>query len=604
MAKDILNGLPNIVPDENRLLSYRLFEHDFYAPLSEMIYDEVQSAFGIALHMHQPTIPAGHDDLRNAALISNLQYMMEHQNTGDNHNAPVFLNCYARLGDMIPEMVARGQHPRVMLDYSGNLLWGLRQMGANWVLDNLKKITSQPQYYRNVEWLGTMWSHAVVSSTPIPDIRLHVLAWLNHFGAIFGEEALKRVKGFSPPEMHLPIHPDICYEYVKTLKACGYQWLLVQEHTIEQLDGSSIRRPNFPHRLVAKNSLGQTAEITVLIKTQGSDTKLVAQMQPFYEAKSKGREDYQGRNLPPYCAQIGDGENGGVMMNEFPPGFRQAFDQISDRATVSMNGSEYLEFIRRESGIKDSDFVPVQPIMQYRVWEFLKEFEPGAAEKAIEKAQAKYHDFHLEKASWTSNINWVKGYENVLDPINRLSFAFHQKFDGQSVDTNDSYYQECLLYLLVSQTSCFRYWGQGLWTEYAKEICRRGMETLNRGPGKTVHYINHIEEKKSTSTEPNVEEKNMKEKIIQAAGKTWKTLGEKGEVSIDQLPKTLKEDETVTFQALGWLAREDKINYTTKNSKTFVTLIESELRAFKNQAAPSRTTGGNGAVTQNSKAKK
>ncbi len=39
-------------------------------------------------------------------------------------------------------------------------------------------------------------------------------------------------------------------------------------------------------------------------------------------------------------------------------------------------------------------------------------------------------------------------------------------------------YKKALLYLLLSQTSCFRYWGTGVWTDYAKEICRRGMEAL------------------------------------------------------------------------------------------------------------------------------
>ncbi|HAZ09888.1 MAG TPA: glycosyl hydrolase family 57, partial [Candidatus Omnitrophica bacterium] len=52
---------------------------------------KINSCFGIALHMHQPIIPAGGSDIRTAKMISNLQYMMEHQNIGDNHNAPVFL---------------------------------------------------------------------------------------------------------------------------------------------------------------------------------------------------------------------------------------------------------------------------------------------------------------------------------------------------------------------------------------------------------------------------------------------------------------------------------------------------------------------------------
>ena len=28
-------------------------------------------------------------------------------------------------------------------------------------------------------------------------------------------------------------------------------------------------------------------------------------------------------------------------------------------------------------------------------------------------------------------------------------------------------------HLLCSQTSCYRYWGQGIWTDYGREICRR-----------------------------------------------------------------------------------------------------------------------------------
>jgi len=90
----------------------------------------------------------------------------------------------------------------------------------------------------SIEWLGTMWSHAVAPSTPIPDLELHVLAWRHHFGALFGAEALARVRGFSPPEMGLPIHPDACFAFVRALRRCGYRWLMVQEHTVENPDGS------------------------------------------------------------------------------------------------------------------------------------------------------------------------------------------------------------------------------------------------------------------------------------------------------------------------------------------------------------------------------
>ena len=72
----------------------------------------------------------------------------------------------------------------------------------------------------------------------------------------------------------------------------------------------------------------------------------------------------------------------------------------------------------------------------------------------------------------------------------------------------------------------------------------------------------------------------MKEKVIEAAGKTWRFLGQNGETNVSQLAKSLKEKDEVVFQALGWLAREDKIDYTIKNRRTFVSLVEGELRSF------------------------
>jgi hypothetical protein len=404
---------------------------------------------------------------------------MEHQNIGDNHNAPMFLWCYSRMSDFVRELVGQGKNPRVMLDYSGNLLWGLRQMGEGGVLDKLRLITCDERYYQYIEWVGTMWSHAVVSSTPIPDIKLHMRAWQEHFASIFGFEALARVKGFSPPEMNLPIHPDVCFEYVKALKECGYEWLMVQEHTIENVDGTPLTYHNFPHKLVARNSLGEAEEITILIKTQGSDNKLVAQMQPYYEAKTEGRIDYGNNSTPPFVLQIGDGENGGVMMNEFPDAYKRAFLEIGTEGVVAMNGSEYLEFVKK-LGVNKNDFISVQPISQKLIWEFITNFAPGAADRAIDKAKKKYPHFNLDKASWTNDRSWVKGYKDILDPINTLSAEFHKRFDDKKVNKNDHFYREALLLLLLSQTSDFRYWGHGIWTEYAKEIFRRGMELLKR----------------------------------------------------------------------------------------------------------------------------
>jgi hypothetical protein len=72
----------------------------------------------------------------------------------------------------------------------------------------------------------------------------------------------------------------------------------------------------------------------------------------------------------------------------------------------------------------------------------------------------------------------------------------------------------------------------------------------------------------------------MKEKVIETAGKAWRFLGQNGQININQLVKSLQEKDEVVLQALGWLAREDKINYTVKNRRVFVSLVEGELRAF------------------------
>ena len=72
----------------------------------------------------------------------------------------------------------------------------------------------------------------------------------------------------------------------------------------------------------------------------------------------------------------------------------------------------------------------------------------------------------------------------------------------------------------------------------------------------------------------------MKDKVIETAGKAWRFLGQNGVTNVGHLPKALQERPEVVLQAVGWLAREDKINYIIKNRRTFVSLVENEVRAF------------------------
>lgn len=478
---EYINGLPNICGQEE-LIGNAIRNRGnkpLFKDVGKIDFNSIKSACAIALHMHQPLIPAGGDDLQTAEVISNLQQMMEHPNIGDNHNAPVFAWCYRRMGEFIPELVAEGKNPRVMLEYSGTLLHGLRHMGADDVIESLQRITCDPEYRHTVEWLGAPWGHAVAPSTPVQDFRLHVKAWQHHFAAIFGLEALSRVRGFSPSEMALPNHPDLTYEYVKTLKECGYEWILVQEHTVEVPEnGTTPNRSHIPHRLVCTNSEGETVSIIAIIKTQGSDTKLVAQMQPYYEARTLSRWEINGKSVPPLVAQIADGENGGVMMNEFPPKYKEVTALSSWSDTPMMHVTEYLEHLYA-MGIVEEDLPAIQPNFQKRIWE---NFTPGSGkeklEQTIEALKQEDDRFHMEGGSWTNDLSWVRGYGDVLGPMEEASSLFYEQVLKKDISSSEHCYRNALFHLMCSETSCFRYWGEGVWTDYGKEFIHRTKEII------------------------------------------------------------------------------------------------------------------------------
>ena len=478
---EYVDGLPNIAGAEGRVAEAvaRGRGRDLYCYHGGVAFGGVRAACAIALHQHQPLIPAGGQDLHTAAIISNLQYMMENQHIGDNHNAPAFVWCYKRIGEFVPQLMGEGKSPRCMLEYSGTLLHGLRAMGEHHVIDALKNITCNPDYIGAVEWLGMPWGHAVAPSTPVQDFRLHVRAFQHHFAAIFGWEALERVRGFSPSEMALPNHPDVAYAYIKTLVDCGYQWVLVQEHSVQQTGNHRHpERPHLPHRLVCTNSRGETVSIIAIVKTQGSDTKLVAQMQPWYEAQGLSRQELGGRQVPPLVTQIADGENGGVMMNEFPSKFFEVVRSASGSDVPLMNVSEYLEHLFA-LGVRESDLPEIQPLFQYRIWEQMQPGDgPERLEAVIKELRAADHRFHMEGGSWTNDLSWVRGYENVLGPMEEASSLFNERVLKQGMPTNETRYRNALFHLMCSQTSCYRYWGQGLWTDYGREICRRASDII------------------------------------------------------------------------------------------------------------------------------
>jgi hypothetical protein len=202
-------------------------------------------------------------------------------------------------------------------------------------------------------------------------------------------------------------------------------------------------------------------------------------MQPAYEARGLDRQTLGKHQIPPLAVQIADGENGGVMMNEFPSKYLEVSAESSGSDTPAMNVTEYLEQLYAQ-GISKTDFPVIQPLFQKAIWDRM---QPGDGAKKLQEIiddlTKEDHRFHMEGGSWTNNLSWVQGYDHVLKPMEEASAHFYEKIILNNIPSSDSRYRNALFHLLSSQTSCYRYWGEGEWTDYGKEICRRVNDILN-----------------------------------------------------------------------------------------------------------------------------
>ncbi len=68
------------------------------------------------------------------------------------------------------------------------------------------------------------------------------------------------------------------------------------------------------------------------------------------------------------------------------------------------------------------------------------------------------------------------------------------------------------------------------------------------------------------------EVKGIQEQIIESAGTIYNYLNTKGEVSINKMKKDLSLGENFAEMGLGWLSREDKLEYTQKAKSVTVKL--------------------------------
>ncbi len=64
----------------------------------------------------------------------------------------------------------------------------------------------------------------------------------------------------------------------------------------------------------------------------------------------------------------------------------------------------------------------------------------------------------------------------------------------------------------------------------------------------------------------------MQQEIIQSAGQIWNYLNERGEVTTTKMKKDLSLDDNFASLGLGWLAREDKVDFSGKGARAKVRL--------------------------------
>ena len=83
--------------------------------------------------------------------------------------------------------------------------------------------------------------------------------------------------------------------------------------------------------------------------------------------------------------------------------------------------------------------------------------------------------------------------------------------------------------------------------------------------------------------------------IGEVAGIVWQVLSEKGPLSMAKLLKAVGKPRDTVMQALGWLAREDKISIDDKGRNRIVSFTNSPSGALVCRVWASATEGPLGA---------
>jgi hypothetical protein len=383
------------------------------------------------LHMHQPLVFI--DD----KLESNLKKMLLSKDSKESWDAKLIARAYKNPATYV-EKLAKFD-PKVVLDFSGVLLESLNQLSG--LLENVyvgeEKIGNIIEAYKIVlrnypnaiEFAGSAYSHCYFPVTPERDWKWQIEEWRNVFSSIFGESNLKRVKGFWLPEMGVPSYGDKLARLIKILRDFGYEWLILPLFSVKDYHKltheQKISLIVKPHKLRVDNQ-----EIVVFFSSPYYfiDQQAGASASYIYDQCIKTFKF--SKDKPALIITASDGENGNVMMNEF---FPQTFTEFHTK-------------------VKD------EKVSSILISDFLEEFYKGEKLDEVELS--------LLGASWVGgHERWIWGEKRteIARKIDEISKIVNEK-------VNEKNFKDILRLLLISETSCYVYWGTDYWFSQGEKV--------------------------------------------------------------------------------------------------------------------------------------
>ncbi|MEM7821397.1 MAG: glycoside hydrolase [Candidatus Aenigmatarchaeota archaeon] len=397
------------------------------------------------LHFHQPLV------WDNSKLISNVQKMIFSKDSRERWDGKLISRAYKNPAKYIKQLREEGHDAKIMLDFSGILLESLHELSKQGFFDKLEvngeKIGDIIKIYKEVlkkfpdsiEIAGTPYSHCYFPSTPEDDWRLQIEEWKKVFKKIFGIKALKRVRGFWLPEMGVPGFEDKLLKLISLIKETGFEWIILPLQCLEGYEKLSfegkIKIACQPHLLRVKD---ETITTIFRIPTYFIDQQAGCAVEELYKRLIfLGNVFEKISKKPALVVPASDGENGNVMMNEFfPKTFLPFFKEKKDEKICSLLVSDFLD-----------NFYELPPKSEIKI-------------KTFGSSWVGTHKF------WTEGIERSK----LIERNYKLSKNFHLVEEKLKIKGKKEF-ENLKKLLLISETSCYLYWGTSFWLE-------QGMKTM------------------------------------------------------------------------------------------------------------------------------